>query len=172
MPAYLGNPIAADNDRIVVSVNLTNVALTIAAQPDVPRNLTCDVTDTTPSITAGTITFVGKDPKGRTITEVMDLADSLTFVGEKIFASVTSATVAGATVLGGSGDETVIVGVGNVIGLPNDIKASSAITHVYLNQVRVAAPTIAAGVSESGVDASASTYANTKPLIVWYNVGG
>lgn len=107
--------IAATTNRIVTSVNLTNVALTIAAQPDVPRNLTGTVTDTTPSVVAGTVTFVGTDINGAALTEVWNFATALTFTGTKLFATVTSATVAAASVLGGAGDETIVVGVGSVV---------------------------------------------------------
>jgi hypothetical protein len=170
--ALLGNPIAASANRIVTSVNLTNVSFSIAAQPDVPRNLTCTVTDTTASITAGTITFTGTDPSGAAVVEVLDLSAALTLTGTKIFASVTSVVCAGATVLGGSGDETIVVGVGTVIGLPSNIAAVGAVKNVYLGGVRASSPTITAGAQTSGVDASSGTYANTKNLLVFYDVGG
>lgn len=107
--------IAATTNRIVTSVNLTNTTFTIANQPDVPRNITIAVTDTTPSVVAGTITVTGLDVNGNTITEVLDLSTGLTLTGTKVFASVSSVVSASATVLGGAGDETIIVGVGSVI---------------------------------------------------------
>jgi len=170
--ALLGSPIAATTNRIVSSVNLTNTTFTIAAQPDIPRNITIAVTDTTPSITAGTVTATGQDPSGVTVTEVLDLSSALTLTGTKIFAKVTSVVAAGVTVLGGSGDETIIVGVGAVIGLPSSIAAVGAVKHVYLSGSRQASPTVTAGDQTSGVDASSGTYANTKPLLVLYDVGG
>jgi hypothetical protein len=107
---------AADNDQIVTIVNLTNTTFTIAAQPDVPRNITITVVDTTPSINAGTVTVTGKDVNGATITEVLTLSAALTLTGTKVFASVTSVVSAAASVLGGAGDETIIVGTGSVVG--------------------------------------------------------
>lgn len=107
--------ITATTNYIVTSVNLTNVALTLAHQPDTPRNLTGTVTDTTPSVVAGTVTFVGTDVNGAAQTEVWNFATALTFTGTKLFATVTTATVAGATVLGGLGDETIVVGVGSTV---------------------------------------------------------
>jgi hypothetical protein len=107
---------SADNDQIVTVVNLTNTTFTIAAQPDVPRNVTITVTDTTPTITEGTITITGLDVNGATITEVLDMAGpTLTFTGTKVFVSVTSVVSAGAATLGGAGDETIIVGTGSVV---------------------------------------------------------
>lgn len=108
--------IAATTNRIVASVNLTNTTFTLAAQPDVPRNVTIAVTDTTPSITVGTITVTGFDVNGATITEVLDLSTALTLTGTKVFASVSSVVSAAAATLGGAGDETIIVGVGSVVG--------------------------------------------------------
>lgn len=108
--------VAATTNYIVASVNLTNTTFTLAHQPDVPRNVTIAVTDTTPSITAGTITVTGLDVNGSTITEVLDLSTGLTLTGTKVFASISSAVSAGATTLGGAGDETIIVGVGSVVG--------------------------------------------------------
>jgi hypothetical protein len=159
MSAFLGAPVVADPDRYVVSVNLTNAALTVAAQPDCPRNVTVTVTDTTPGITAGTVTVVGTDAAGRAVTEAFDFSDfesATAEVGTKIFATITSITAAGFTALGGSGDETIIVGCGK---------------HVFLGGARITSPVLAAGVAESGVDASASTYNGTKLLYAMYNAG-
>lgn len=170
--AYFGAPVAVDDNRIVTSANLTNHSYTIAAQPDVPRNITIDVTDTTPSLTAGLVTVTGTDPSGEAVSEVLDLADALTFVGTKIFASVTTAVASGliAEDLDGAGDETIIVGVGAVIGLPSPIADVAAVKHVYFNAARVASPTITAGAQTSGVDGG--TLDGSKTLLVIYDVGG
>lgn len=99
--------------RIVTSTNLVNGALGITAQPTESSSLTGAITDTTASLVAGTVTFAGSDPDGVPVSEVWDVADDgLTFVGAQVFAVLTSITVAGMTVLDGSGDETIIVGVG------------------------------------------------------------
>jgi len=101
------------SQRIVASTNLANGALAITAQPAEASNLTGAITDTTPSLVAGTVTFAGSDADGVPVSEVWNVAvDGLTFVGAQVFAALTSITVAGMTVLGGSGNETIIVGVG------------------------------------------------------------
>jgi len=170
LSAFLGMPAAADDDAIVTSVNLTNTTLTLAGQPDVPRNITITVTDTTPGITAGTVTVTGQDAGGVTVTETLDLSSALTLTGTKIFGKVTSAAVAGATALGGAGDETIKIGWGNKIGLPTQISASSAVKHVYLGGVRQATPTIATGTQTSSVDASSGTYNGSKVLHVFFDI--
>lgn len=115
--------IAAAADGIVTVVNLTNASLTVAAQPDVPRNMVITIVDTTNSIVAGTITITGIGAYGQTLVETFDCStgdtvDSGVFTGNKAFATVASVVASGFSVLGGAGDETVKVATGNKIGLP------------------------------------------------------
>lgn len=161
---FMGAPVLADVDRIVTSENWADGALTIAAQPDVPRNLTATLTDADDSV-SGVCTFIGKDCRGRTITEVMTVAlgTGKAFVGTKIFASVTSCTISG-TSGALAGTDVVTVGVGNVIGTPMDTDSDATVHHVYLGGTRIASPTLTTGVSLSGVDASSGTYDGSKML--------
>ncbi len=106
----------ADDDQVVALTNLlASATYTIAAQPDVPRNITITCVDTGASITVGTVTVTGTDVNGSTITEVLDLSAALTLTGTKVFASVTSVVSAGVATLGGGGDETIKVGSGAVV---------------------------------------------------------
>lgn len=167
----LGAPVVADPDRIVVSRAFEDATATIAAQPDVPRNLTVTVTDGDESITAGIVTVTGLDPQGRTIAEVMDVADGLTFTGNKIFAVVSSVVISAVAGSDAGATDVIVVGVGNVIGLPSPIDVAAAVKHVYLGGARVASPVIARGPSSSGVDVSAQTYNGSKDLVVFYAPG-
>jgi hypothetical protein len=107
---------AADNNQIVESVNLVNGTHTIVASPDVCRNVTIAVTDTTPSITAGTVTVAGTDVNGAALSEAFDLAGpTLSHTGAQIFCTTASVTGADLATLGGGGDETIIVGTGSVV---------------------------------------------------------
>jgi len=166
----LGAPILADVDRIVTTIDIAAIAQTIAAQPDVPRNLTCTLTDGDDSVTA-TITYIGVDPAGRAVTEIQNIAlgTGKAFVGTKIFASVTSITVSGLS--GEAGGDAIVVGVGDVIGLPSDIVATTAVKHTYLGGVLVTPDAIAVGASLSGVDANGGTYDGSKLMHVFYNTG-
>ena len=159
---FMGAPVVADDNRIVTSEDWDDGALTIAAQPDVPRNLTVDVTDADASVTGGVLSFIGEDPMGRPITEVMDIADALAWVGEKIFAKVTSATISATTGTPATGTDLVIVGVGNVIGIPWDMGVTSEVAHVYLGGTRLTPDAIAVGVSTSGIDTNGGTYDGSK----------
>jgi hypothetical protein len=169
--AHLGAPIIATTNRITALVDWANGALAIAAQPDVPRNITCTLTDANASVTAGTLTVTGLDPEGNVVVEVITAAQArAVFAGTKIFASVTSVVIAGSVGQQAAIDQ-VIVGVGNVIGLPSTIQATSQVKHVYLAGVRQATPVITAGRQRSGVNASAGTYDGAKQLRVHYNTG-
>lgn len=173
VPLDLGIPIAADDDRIVVTADFVlNGAQVIAAQPDVPRNLTIYMVDANASITAGKITIVGEDMYGRAISDVWDIPTNLagSKVTKNIYAKVTSVTTSGITGAIGAGADQVKVGVGAVIGTP-DMAITTAVKHVYLGGVRVASPTLASGMSQSGVDVSASTYDGTKHLMVYMSLG-
>ena len=163
---FMGAPVLADVDRLVVSENWADGALTIAAQPDVPRNITCTLTDANNSV-SGVCTFIGKDIRGRTVTEVMTVVDGVgkAFTGAKIFASITSATISG-TAGALAGTDVVTVGVGNVIGTPMDLTSLATVRHAYLGGTKLT-PTVTTGVSLSGIDASAGTYNGTKMLHVF-----
>lgn len=163
---FMGQPILADADRIVASVDWADGSLTVAAQPDVPRNLTVALTDADNSV-SGLLTITGLDMNGNTVVETMtpDAAGGgKTLTGTKIFASVTSAVISG-TAGAAPGTDTVVIGVGEVIGLPYDLIHSAAISDVYLGGARVAAPVLATGASTTGIDVSAATYDGSK--IMW-----
>ncbi len=173
MQAYLGQPVVATTNALVASVDWADGTLTIAAQPDCPRNVTVALTDVNNSITGGTLTITGKNCAGSVVTEVMSpdgLGGGKTLTGTKIFAKVDSVVIAGTTGAPLGGTDVVICGYGNVIGLPNNIIATTAVKHVFLGGARVTTPVLAAGVSLSGVDVSGSTYNGAKRLIAFYNV--
>jgi len=118
-----------DDNLVVVSVNLTNTTLTVAAQPANPARLRFVIVDTTPSITAGTIYVTGTRPPvagevgNQACSDLINCAAGAgTYYTTNIYASVTAiktGVVAGVTgtvdftVLGGAGNETIIAGVDN-----------------------------------------------------------
>ncbi len=171
MPLFLGQPVLADVDRIVTTVAWPTGALTatIAAQPACPCNVTATLTDTDNSCT-GTLTITGLDCSNNVVTETMSpdgLGGGKTLVGTKIFAKITSVTVANGA---GSTPDNFTVGVGSVIGIPFDLVSTSGIWDVYLGGVRIASPVLTAGVSTSGVNASSGTYDGSKILQVFINL--
>ncbi len=163
---FMGAPIAADDNRIVTSVDWADGALAVAAQPDVPRNLTVALTDADNSVT-GLMTITGVDAAGRTVVETMEpdgAGAGKALTGTKIFARVDSVVISDSAGEE-AGVDVVIVGVGDVIGVPVDLDLAAEVRHVYLAAVRQASPTVATGVSTSGVDASAGTYDGAK--LMW-----
>lgn len=116
----LPNVAAAATNTVVSNVNLTNnkTDYTIAASPDVPRNIQVKVVDTTPSITGGTVVVEGTDINGNPLKESFAFTKAATKVGSKIFKTVTKVSTLSFATLGGSGDEKLEVGCGVKIGLP------------------------------------------------------
>lgn len=116
---YIPKPKTADTTSVVATVNLTNTTLTLATQPDYPRNVVITIVDTTPSITVGTVTVTGTLADGSTAqTEVFNCAAGAgTYTGAKAFAKITSIVTTSFATLGGAGDETIAVGVGTKLGL-------------------------------------------------------
>ena len=92
-------PAAATVSRIVASVALSNGALTIAANPDVPRPVAIEVNPGTAAITAGNlaVTYEGND--GQLLTENVSLvcAASAPFTNDlsRGVVTISSATVSG-----------------------------------------------------------------------------
>ena len=112
----LGAPVVADADRIVVSVNMKVGSYTIAAQPDVPRNVTLTHTAVGAADTLGTVIVTGTDVLGQVITEVLTPSSGAAVTGAKAFKTITSVVGAGWVI--GEGNDTIVVGVGDKIGLP------------------------------------------------------
>jgi len=107
----------ADPDKVVVSIEPVDGAMTIAAQPDRPSPITILVTDSDVSITEYIVTIVGTNRDGRVVTEVYTLsADGLTFETVEFFKTVTTVTASG--LAGTATGDTIVVGVNN--GFNND----------------------------------------------------
>jgi hypothetical protein len=124
--ADLGSPVVDDVDRIVTTVSMANGAYTLAAQPDVPRNITITHTAVSTVDTLGTITITGTDIGGAVITEVITPLNGTIASGAKAFKTVISVVGAGWAVVAGA--DSITVGVGGLIGLPHKLAVA---THLY-----------------------------------------
>lgn len=163
---YLGTPIVATTNRIVTSTNMKVGTYTIAAQPDVPRNITVTATTVaTGADTPGTITVVGTDIRDNTISEVIIPAQGSTVAGTKAFKTVTSVTGAGWVIAGGN--DTIVVGVGNLIGLPITLPDATNTALTTLDTTLAASATTGGALATSTVDASGGTYNGSKKLYVY-----
>jgi hypothetical protein len=163
----LGTPIAADDNRIVTIANMKNTtSYTIAAQPDVCRRLS--VTHATVAAgtdTLGTLTFIGTDINGQVITEVVTpLADSAAYT-TMAYDTVTSIIGSGWVIAGGN--DTIIVGVDDRLGLPYDITGSLSVLLGVVGTAIVAPTSYAGGnVAKSMVDISSGTFNGSKSVFV------
>lgn len=105
---------AAVADKIVTIANMKVGTYTIAAQPDMIRNITVTHATVTTTDTLGTITIAGTDSEDESVTEVLTpVADSIV-TGTQCFKTVTSVTGAG-WVIGGATEDTITVGTGSTI---------------------------------------------------------
>ncbi len=170
---YLGAPIVATTNRIVASANMKTTAYTIAAQPDVARNIT--VTQTAVGSTDVGVPFIvtGTDIKGNPITESITSVAGSTVAGALAFKTVTS-VVSPAWVINATSTstaDTVVVGVGNLIGLPVAIAENTTVALTALGTTAAASNITGSStsptVSVSTVDASGGTYNGTKKLFVY-----
>ena len=172
---YLGTPALSVSNGIKTSTSIVNGTInSFSGQMDFPRNITATITDSNNSIVSGTIRFNGSDVNGFGHGETWTFSPGvLTFTGSKIFAKITDVVV---NLTGLSGDETIIIGFGNLIGLPYDISNTNygqtgAVKHVFFGGARVLSPVIYSGVNSSAVDVSSLTYNGAKQLIAWVNPG-
>lgn len=121
--ARLTTPPAAATTNIKAAATPANGAITIAAQPAYPCKFTITVTigtGGTTNITAGTLTLVGIDVHGNTVTEVCSLlaANTGTITTANAFAKLTSGTVANYAASGGGTGNTLAIGSSVNVGLP------------------------------------------------------
>jgi len=162
----LGSPVVDDVDRIVTSTDMKVGAYAIAAQPDVPRNITVTQTAVDAEDTNGTIVIVGTDIAGNAITETLTPNAGETVAGAKAFKTVTSVTGVGWVI--GGGNDTITVGVGSLIGLPYLLPADSLVFAGTLAGTREAAlPTITKSttvLSQNTVDFT-SAWAGTAGIV-------
>jgi hypothetical protein len=112
-----GDKITVEDDTIVAAVDLTNIALTIAAQPSSPARLRIEVVDTTPSITQGDVTIVGTDILDNALTEVVSYTGGAVKITSGVFKTIESITCSDFETLGGASDETIEVGPDNSTGV-------------------------------------------------------
>lgn len=160
----LGTPVVADDDKIVVSANMKVGTYTIAAQPDVCRNITVTATAVGTADTMGTITVTGTNILGQVMTEVITPVAGSTVAGLKAFKTVTSVVGAGWVIDAVEGtNDTIKVGVGTVIGLP--IKILTGDCPLSILGTAIVVPTVTVGAIEvCTIDASSGTYNGTKAL--------
>lgn len=127
---YLGNPELDDDNQVVTTENMKVGAYTIAASPDVPRVITVTHTSVGATDTLGTLTVTGTDYADTVITEVITPSADTTVTGTKAFKTVSG--IDGADWVIAEGNDTIIVGTGPALGLPEVIAASTTNSYAKL----------------------------------------
>lgn len=126
----------ADVDYYVTSTNMKVGAYTLAqtAPARGARNVTVTQTAVDAEDTNGTIDVVGTDLAGNTISETITPNAGATVAGTKAFATITSITGVGWVI--GAGNDTITVGFGDVIGLPDLLSSTAQVIAGEKNNVR------------------------------------
>lgn len=167
----LGAPALADDDLIVTTTNMKIGEYTIAAQPEVPRNITVTVTAGDTADTMGTITITGTNYNDEAITEEITPVAGSTVAGTKAFKTVSTVVGAGWVIDGSEGtNDTIIVGTGNELGLPLLLdSATEIIMGVLGTTITATNPTVATPASLEGttIDMSSGTYNATKEVLIF-----
>jgi hypothetical protein len=135
--------VVADVDYFVVSANMKVGAYTLAhtSMPVGARNVTVSQTAVGAEDTNGTIVVVGTDLAGAALTETITPNGGATVAGTKAFATVSSVTGVGWVI--GEGNDTVTVGFGDVVGLPDKLSDTAQVVAASKNGVKEAtAPTV------------------------------
>lgn len=166
-----GSPVVGDVDWFVASANMKVGAYTLAhTAPDCgARNVTVTQTITNATEdTNGTIVVVGKDLAGNTITETLTPNGGATVAGVKAFATITSITGVG-WVVGGADPDTVTLGFGAILGLPDKLTDTAQFMAASFNNASeaLAGKTVSATALESNTFTMTSAL-NGSPVKVYY----
>ena len=167
----LGAPALADDDLIVTVVDMKVGSYVVAAQPEVPRNITVTSTAVGTADTMGTVTVTGTNYADEVISEIITPVSNNTVAGTKAFKTVTTVVGAGWSIDGVEATaDTIIVGTGNELGLPLVLDSATEIIIGVLGVTITATnPTVAnpATIEGTTIDMSAGTYNGTKEALVF-----
>jgi hypothetical protein len=134
-----GSPALDDVDYFVASANMKNGAYVLAhTAPDVgARNVTVTQTAGDTEDTNGKITVTGTNLAGEAISEEITPNAGATVAGAKAFASITAIVGSGWAIDAVEGtNDTITVGFGALIGLPDKLSDTAQVLCASLNNVR------------------------------------
>jgi hypothetical protein len=118
--------------------------------------------------TNGTITVTGIDINGDAISEVITPNAGATVQGAKAFKQVLSVVGAGWVIA--EGNDTIVVGFGEIVGLPHKIAAAADVLLVGFDTALVNAPTVVAGTTLAECTVLVPTGDGTKKLRLIYEI--
>ncbi len=137
--------VVADVDWFVASVDMkvgdyTMAHTTMPGTITCARNVTVKVVTVDGADTMGTVLVTGTDLADAALTETITPVSGATVQGTKAFKTVTSVTGAGWVTNGG--EDTIEVGFGDLIGLPDKLTHNTVVFAVFNNVKEATAPTV------------------------------
>ena len=165
---YLGTPAVASTNAIVSSATMRVGTYTVAdSTPDgtIPRNITITHTAASTDDTLGTVVIAGTDADGTAITETITPVNGSAAVGTKAFKTVTSVT--GVGWVAAAGADAIVVGFGNLVGLPIVLPDATNTALTTLGTTVAASATTGGTLATSTVDASGGTFNGSKKLYIY-----
>ena len=142
------------------------IVCVIAAQPDVPRNITITITDADVSISAFQIDVVGVNAKGQAATEQFLFAGGLVQTGNMAWATITSITVTSIT--GAGVGDVLDVGIGIKLGLSNVIYATGDVYKIKKNNANAVVAGAQVNTTYDTYDMAAIGLAVGDDFTIWY----
>ena len=165
-----GSPAVADVDYYFTGVMALGAYALLHTAPDVgARNVTIKRTDAGAADTFGTVVIVGTDLDGAVITETLTPTVSATEYGTtRAFKTITSITSVGWVI--GDAADTFVIGMGNLIGLPDKLTDTGQFLFASLNNVKEAtAPTVTVSASVLALNtADLNSAHNGTPTKLYY----
>lgn len=155
---------------LVTDVGITDVVLTLAAQPVVPVKLNVVITDADDSVSAGTLTLVGIGARGQAVTQAIPLKaaagpNSRTVVTTDAYASITSATITASA--GVAAGDNVAIGMSAAIGLAvPQVATAIGVFRASVDDVREAVGTVDA---TAGTIIPTTAPNGTRDFDFWWN---
>ena len=148
LKTFVATPAAAVANRYFASAAMHNGAYAVAngglPGDGLAHNVTCAQTAVDVEDTNGKLVIVGKDVNGNTISEEIIPNAGETVQGVKAFKEIVSITGVG-WAQGGTGADTIVIGFGDVVGLPDVLPAASDVFLVAVGTGLINAPTVAVG---------------------------
>ena len=171
LKTFVATPATAVANRYFASAAMHNgaYAVTNGGFPGdgLAHNVTVAETAVDAEDTNGKLVIEGKDVRGYTIMEEIVPDAGVTVQGAKAFSQITSITGVG-WVQGGTGPDTIVIGFGDLVGLPDVLLAVSDVFLVGMGTALLNAPTVAVGAAHCQNTVVATGANGTNKLRVIY----
>jgi hypothetical protein len=145
LKTFVATPATAVANRYFASAAMHNGAYTLAngglPGDSLAHNVTVAETAVDVEDTNGKLVIEGKDIRGYTISEEIIPDAGVTVQGAKAFSQITSINGVG-WAQGGTGPDTIVIGFGDLVGLPDVLQATADVFLVAMGTALINAPTV------------------------------